>query len=146
MAGWLAAFAYAESADCGPPPQAIQQGNVDVARVYAENAIRYKTQAVNYLKLSSRIEAVAARVEAAIRMNQVSRSMAGIVQGMEKAMQQMDTEKITQIMDQFEQQFEDVDVQTQYMDTAMNQTTTLSTPADQARCRPRRPRRRCRMR
>jgi charged multivesicular body protein 1 len=34
-------------------------------------------------------------------------------------------------MDKFEQQFEDVDVQTQYMDTAMNQTTTLSTPADQ---------------
>ena len=51
--------------------QAIQQGNADCAKVYAENAIRYKNQSVNYLKLSSRIDAVAARVEQAIRMNQV---------------------------------------------------------------------------
>eukprot|EP01094_Clydonella_sp_ATCC50884_P001962 TRINITY_DN1149_c0_g1_i2.p2 TRINITY_DN1149_c0_g1~~TRINITY_DN1149_c0_g1_i2.p2 ORF type:complete len:115 (+),score=55.02 TRINITY_DN1149_c0_g1_i2:418-762(+) len=61
-------------------------------------------------------------------MQQVSRSMAGVVKGMEKAMKTMDTEKITQVMDKFEQQFEDVDVQTQYMDESMSETTMLSTP------------------
>ncbi len=34
-------------------------------------------------------------------------------------------------MDQFEKQFEDLDVQSEYVENAMNQTTTLSTPADQ---------------
>ena len=46
-------------------------GNTDIARVYASNAIREKTQAINLLRMSARIEAVAARVETAIRMKQV---------------------------------------------------------------------------
>ena len=37
------------------------------------------------------------------------------------------------IMDKFEQQFEDLDVQSQYVENAMSQTTTLSTPQDQVR-------------
>ena len=39
--------------------------------VCTQNAIREKTQALNYLRLSSRIDAVAARLESAIRMKQV---------------------------------------------------------------------------
>jgi charged multivesicular body protein 1 len=34
-------------------------------------------------------------------------------------------------MDKFEQQFEDLDVKTRYMEGAMNATTATSTPADQ---------------
>lgn len=34
-------------------------------------------------------------------------------------------------MEKFEQQFEDLDVQTQYMEGAMGQTTTLTTPQDE---------------
>lgn len=34
-------------------------------------------------------------------------------------------------MDKFETQFEDMDVQTSYMDSAMSSTTALSTPQDQ---------------
>lgn len=39
---------------------------------HKQNAIREKNQALNYLRLSSRIDAVAARLESAIRMKQVS--------------------------------------------------------------------------
>jgi len=111
--------------------KAIESGNADGARIYAENAIRCKNQSINYMRMASRIDGVASRVEAAIRMNQVTRSMAGIVQGMDKAMQSMNMEKISLVMDKFEQQFEDMDVMTQYTENAMSQTTTLSTPADQ---------------
>lgn len=34
-------------------------------------------------------------------------------------------------MDQFEKQFEDLDVQTEYVEQAMGQSTALTTPADQ---------------
>ncbi len=34
-------------------------------------------------------------------------------------------------MDQFEKQFEDLDVQAEYIENAMGQTTALTTPADQ---------------
>lgn len=34
-------------------------------------------------------------------------------------------------MDKFESQFEDLDVQTSYMENSMGQTTAVSTPQDQ---------------
>lgn len=51
---------------------AIKAGNVEGARIYAQNAIREKNNALNCLRLSSRIDAVASRLETAIRMKQVS--------------------------------------------------------------------------
>lgn len=54
-----------------PVPQALQQGNTDGARIYASNAIRKKSEALNLLRLSSRIDAVASRVETAVTMRSV---------------------------------------------------------------------------
>ena len=51
--------------------KAVKQGNKEGARIYAQNAIREKTQAMNYLRLSSRVDAVASRLETAIRTKQV---------------------------------------------------------------------------
>jgi charged multivesicular body protein 1 len=39
--------------------KAIQKGNTEVARIHAENAIRQKSQALNYLRMSARVDAVA---------------------------------------------------------------------------------------
>jgi hypothetical protein len=39
--------------------------------------------------------------------------------------------QITAVMDQFEKQFEDLDVQSEYIEQAMSQSTSLSTPVDQ---------------
>lgn len=111
--------------------QAIEKGNMEGARIYGQNAIREKNQALNYLRLASRIDAVASRVEAAVRMKQVTKSMAGVVKGLDAAMKTMDMTKITAVMDQFEKQFEDLDVQSEYVEQAMNQSTSLTTPADQ---------------
>jgi charged multivesicular body protein 1 len=57
--------------------------------------------------------------------------MAGVVQGMSKGLAAMDVDKISKTMDRFEQQFEDMDVKTGYMDDAMNATTATTTPAEQ---------------
>jgi charged multivesicular body protein 1 len=38
---------------------------------------------------------------------------------------------LSQLMDKFEQQFEDLDVKTGYMESTMNATTASSTPAEQ---------------
>ncbi|KAJ1497866.1 Charged multivesicular body protein 1a [Coelomomyces lativittatus] len=61
-------------------------------------------------------------------MRQVTRNMSGVVGQMDKAMQSMNLEQISMVMDKFEQQFEDLDVQTQYMDGAMQTSTSMSTP------------------
>lgn len=111
--------------------KAIQQGNQEGAKIYGQDAIREKNQALNYLRMASRIDAVQSRIETAVRMNQITGSMQGVVKGMSKSMASMDVEKISNTMDKFESQFEDLDVKSQYMEGAMNATTATSTPSDQ---------------
>ncbi|KAG5457468.1 MAG: vacuolar protein-sorting-associated protein 46 [Olpidium bornovanus] len=64
-------------------------------------------------------------------MRKVTSSMAGVVKGMDKAMESMNLEQISLVMDKFEGQFEDLDVQTGYMENAMGGATTLTTPQDE---------------
>lgn len=55
-----------------PKLQALQQKNVECARVYAENAIRKKNEGVNWLRMASRVDAVASKVQTAVTMKGVS--------------------------------------------------------------------------
>jgi len=112
------------------PPQ-FEQGNMEGARIYAENAMREKKQQHNCLKMSSRIDAVASRLETAIRMNQLTKAMTGVVKGMGAAMKSMNVEKISKTMDEFEKQFEDMDVKSGVMEGAMNNQAASMTPADE---------------
>jgi len=111
--------------------KAIQKGNVDGARIYAENAIRQKNQALHFLKLASRVDAVSQRVQTAVTMKQVTGSMSSVVKSMDSALKSMDLEKVSAMMDKFEKQFEQLDVQTQVMDETMSASTTLTVPQNQ---------------
>lgn len=111
--------------------KAMQKGNMDGARIYAANAIRKKNEALNYMRLSSRMDAVHGRVQTAVKMQQVTRSMAQVTKGMEGVLASMDPAKIGGVMDQFEKQFEDMDVMAGYVDTAIAGTTAMTTPEDQ---------------
>eukprot|EP01092_Planopodium_desertum_P012787 TRINITY_DN6063_c0_g1_i1.p1 TRINITY_DN6063_c0_g1~~TRINITY_DN6063_c0_g1_i1.p1 ORF type:complete len:198 (-),score=39.78 TRINITY_DN6063_c0_g1_i1:124-717(-) len=111
--------------------KAIEKGNIEGAKIYAQNAIRQKNQALNYLRLASRLDAAASRVETAARMREVSKSMTGIVKSMDSALKSMNLEKITQVMDKFEKQFEDVDVQSSYIEGAIATNTALLVPEEQ---------------
>lgn len=111
--------------------KALQQGNNDGAKIYAQNAIRQKNQYLNYLRLSSRIDAVAARLDTALKMKTVTKNMEGVTHGMDAALASMDPEKISRVMEKFEQQFEDLDVHSETVENAMNATTAMSTPQDQ---------------
>jgi charged multivesicular body protein 1 len=86
---------------------------------------------LNLLRLASRIDGVASRVQTAVTLRKVTANMAGVVNGMEKAMKSMNLEQVSAIMDKFEKQFEDMDVQTATMETSMGQTISTLTPQDQ---------------
>uniref|UniRef100_A0A5S6Q7T3 Charged multivesicular body protein 1b n=1 Tax=Trichuris muris TaxID=70415 RepID=A0A5S6Q7T3_TRIMR len=108
--------------------QAIQKGNMECAQIHAENAIRKKNEALNYMRMSSRIDAVAARVQTALTTKKVTKSMAGVVKAMDSAMRSMNLEKTSQLMDKFESEFVNLDVQSATMENAMSATTTLNAP------------------
>ena len=76
-------------------PQAIQKGNMEGAKIHAENSIRQKNQSLNFLRMGARIDAVAQRVQTAVTMRQVTGSMAGVVKSMESAMKSMNLEKVS---------------------------------------------------
>ena len=99
-------------------------------RIHAENAIRQKNQAINFLRMSARVDAVASRVQSAVTTKRVTTSMSGVVKAMDSAMKSMNLEKISGLMDKFEKEFEDLDVQTSVMEGAMSQTTATNVPQD----------------
>merc|ERR1712199_125476 len=95
------------------------------ARIYAQNAIRKRTEQLNYLKLASRLDAVVSKLDTQSKMNTVNKSMAGIVKALDRALQSNNLEQVSQTMDKFEQQFESLDVQ-----AAMGNQQAMSTPED----------------
>jgi len=107
----------------------MEKGNLDGARIHAQNVIRKRSEGMNYLRLSSRIDAVASRLETQAKMNLVNRSMAAIVQSLDRAISSQNFEQITSTMDTFERQFEHLDIQAEFVENAMLSTTTASTPS-----------------
>jgi len=120
-----------EKTEKGKIKKALEKDNHEGARIYAQNAIRQKNNAQNYLRLSSRVEAVASRLESAIKMQQVTRSMGQVVKGMDKVLGSMNVEQISKVMDQFERSFEDMDVRSEYVEQTMNSSTTGAMPEEE---------------
>lgn len=79
------------------------------------------------------MDAVAARVQTAVTMGKVTKSMAGVVKSMDDV-EDHEPRKDLRLMDKFEHQFETLDVQTQQMEDTMSSTTTLTTPRARWTC------------
>ena len=111
--------------------KALEKGDVERGRIYAENAVRKKNESINYLRMSAKVDATASRVQSAVTMKGVAKNMEGVVKALDKAVNSMELTKITEVMDKFESQFEDLDVHTSVMENAMGSATTTTTPANQ---------------
>ncbi|MCO5595989.1 hypothetical protein L7F22_050041 [Adiantum nelumboides] len=111
--------------------KAIEKGNMDGARVYAQNAIRKHNEQLNYLRLASRLDAVVARLDTQGKMQTISKSMSGIVKALDDALAVGNMQKISQTMDLFEKTFTKIEVQSQFVESAMAGSTSLSTPEDE---------------
>lgn len=109
----------------------MQRGVLDAAKIHAENAIRNQSQRTQMLRMSSRIDAVAERVQVAIRMNQLTAAMAGVVAMMERTTRSNNLYQIALTMEQFEQQFSELDLKSDLMVKATEQSTAMYTPEDQ---------------
>ena len=111
--------------------RAIEKGNIDGAKIHAQDAIRKKNEALNMLRLASRLDGVVSRLETQAKMNLVNKDMAGIVKSLEKSLNANNLEKVSETMDMFEKQFENLDVRTEFVEQAMGNTTALSTPPEE---------------
>ena len=57
--------------------------------------------------------------------------MSTVVEGLNKALESNQMEKVSLLMDRFETQVENLNVQTSYMESAMCNSSALTTPHDQ---------------
>lgn len=190
------------------PAPTSTAGNHEGAKIYAQNAIRKKAEALNYLRLASRLDAVVSRLDTQAKMQVgagrvagkglvpadhcaapglndemrpqrhtamdglaccpccsgeehdcceagaregtgrpscpatpllgpllpccqiVNKSMAGIVKSLDAALKANNLEKVAATMDQFEKQFENLDVQSEFVEQAMGNQAALSTPEE----------------
>lgn len=113
--------AKAEKAERLKVKKAIQAGNNDIARIHAENAIRQKSQSLNFLRLSSRMEAVSQRLKSAASIQTLNKNMVGVNKTLKTALQKMDLEQISKTMDKFEQNLEEMDITSSVMESSIQQ-------------------------
>ena len=111
--------------------KALEQQNVEAARIYAENAIRKRQESLNYMRMSSRLDAVQSRVQSAMTMKGVAKDIGVLTKGLEKAMNAMNLEEVEKVMGKFEQQFENLEVMTGTVENAMTSGTALSAPTSE---------------
>ena len=133
--------------------KAMEKGDAGSARIYAENAIRIKNTGTGYLRMASRLEAVASRLESAIKMQQISKQMGNVVKGMDvrrvpaqslarrgtkpalhpcppqKILASMDMNQIGAVMDKFEASFDQADVLSETVAKGMDATTAADSDA-----------------
>jgi len=111
--------------------KAIEKGNMDGARIYAENSIRKHNEQLNYMRLASRLDAVVSRLDTQAKMMTINKSMSSIVKALDSTLATGNLQKMSETMDQFEAQFVNMEVQSQFVENAMAGSTSLSTPEDQ---------------
>lgn len=111
--------------------KALEKGNPEAARIYAENAIRKRNEGLNYLRLASRLDAAASRIQTAMQMKMVTKTMSTTVKGMDKILTSMDPMKIAEVMDAFEQQVGAMDVNLGTMDAAFESSSAGTVPVAQ---------------
>eukprot|EP00889_Picochlorum_renovo_P004145 jgi/Picre1/31175/NNA_006529.t1 len=99
---------------------ALEKGNMEGAKIHASNAIRKKGEALNYLKLASRLDAVISRLDQQNTLSQVNKSATGITKNINRLLSSVPTEKMASNMGEFTQALENLDVATASMDDAMN--------------------------
>jgi charged multivesicular body protein 1 len=77
--------------------QAMKQGHGDIARIYAQNAVRKQNEKLNLLQLSSRVDAVAGRVQTAVTMRQITGNMMKVNRSLDVAMKSMSPERVCHV-------------------------------------------------
>jgi charged multivesicular body protein 1 len=77
--------------------QAIKQGQQDMARIYAQNAVRKQTEKINLMQLAGRVDAVASRVQTASTMRTINVNMVKVNRSLDIAMKSMNPEAVRRI-------------------------------------------------
>lgn len=106
--------------------KSIQNGDMASARIFADEAIRNTNQIRQYMMLSSKLDAVASRLNDAYKKQKLTSTMCSLTQKMNSAMKGMNLVEINETMKGFEQIFDNLDIHSQVMDKALESVGGVS--------------------
>ena len=98
----------------------LNAGNHDAAKITAEGVIRMKGEALNCRRMAAQMGAVVQKLETAERTKNISESIKKSVPIIQKGLMQMEKIGISKAISEFDQVFEELDVKTDSMNTALD--------------------------
>jgi len=105
----------------------IQANNMDMANAITQEAISLKAQSNQYRRMAIKLNAVALRVDQAMRMKQFTKQLGQVTREMDDVLQCMDPKRVEETMDIFVKQFEDLDVSTSVVSEALDKQSEATT-------------------
>ena len=104
--------------------KSIERGDMDSARIFADEAIRNKNQVRQYMVLSSKLDAVVSRLTDACKKQKLTSTMVNITDKMNIAMKGMNLVEINEGMKNFEKIFDNLEINTQVLDSALDSVSS----------------------
>ena len=96
------------------------------AKIFAENIIRNRKEAINLRRFGVKMGALAAKLESAHRTQEISTQIQQSVPMLQRCMKQMDSLGVAGSIGSFEQVFEDMDVKPGDMNAALDNIYSTS--------------------
>ncbi|PHJ20726.1 snf7 family protein [Cystoisospora suis] len=122
---------YRESeSEKGKVRLALQKNNKEGARIFAQNFIRKQQEGLHCLQLSSKLDAVASRLDGAHRSQQMSRQVRSAACGLSDALRNLDGGTSLRQMEEFAKLFDDLDVRSDSVSTLLDASTSTSIPLE----------------
>ena len=98
--------------------QAIEQNNVALAKQYGEQALRARKDVTRYRTLSSKINTISSKLQAAHKNHQLTGQMASLVNQLNGI--NLNSVGAVETLDKFEKMFDNLDVHTKMMDDVLD--------------------------
>ena len=110
---------------------ALNNGQTENAKIFAETAISTKKEAQNTRRFAAKMGALSMKIESAARTQQMSEQLKASIPALTTAMKQMEKMGVAGSVAEFEKVFEDMEVKTGEIGAAMDNVMATSTDASE---------------
>lgn len=95
----------------------LSEGNSDdndeLIKILASNVIRKKNEHLNLIKLTNKLDVIISKLNTSMIMQQVNGQFMQITHNLDVALKNMNLENITMVMDKFDEQVKEIDLNTE---------------------------------
>ncbi|XP_026189987.1 uncharacterized protein LOC34620332 [Cyclospora cayetanensis] len=111
--------------------RALLRHNQEGARVFAQNYVRKQHEGLNCLHMSSKLEAVASRLDGAHRSHQLTTKIHSVASGLSGALRKLDSSASLREIELFSKLFDDLDVRSDSVSSLLDASTSSAMPTQQ---------------